>query len=61
MAQCWLRLDRRPVEGRKPLELPAKRMTQVTTTAATRQEERTGEGELPGLMVRYQRGEVGCD
>jgi RNA polymerase sigma-70 factor (ECF subfamily) len=32
-------------------------MTQVTTTAATRQEERTGEGELPGLMVRYQRGE----
>jgi RNA polymerase sigma-70 factor (ECF subfamily) len=32
-------------------------MTQVTTTAATRQEERTGEGELPGLMVQYQRGE----
>ncbi len=50
--------DRRPVEGRKPLELPAKRMTQVTTTAATRQEERTGESELPGLMARYQRGEA---
>lgn len=32
-------------------------MTQVTTTAATRQEERTGESELPGLMVRYQQGE----
>jgi RNA polymerase sigma-70 factor (ECF subfamily) len=33
-------------------------MTQVTTTAATRQEERTGEAELPGLMARYQRGEA---
>ena len=32
-------------------------MTQVTTTAATRQEESTSESELPGLMVRYQRGE----
>ena len=35
-------------------------MTQVTTTAATQQEERTGESELPGLMVRYQRGESGA-
>lgn len=58
MAQRWLRLDRRPVEGRKPLEMPAKRTRQVTTAAATRQEERTGEGDLPGLMARYQRGEV---
>ena len=49
--------DRRPVEDRKPLQLPANRMTQVTTTAATQQEERTGESELPGLMVRYQQGE----
>jgi RNA polymerase sigma-70 factor (ECF subfamily) len=33
-------------------------MTQVTTTAATRQEERTAESELPGLMARYQQGEA---
>jgi RNA polymerase sigma-70 factor (ECF subfamily) len=32
-------------------------MTQVTTTAAMPQEERAAESELPGLMVRYQRGE----
>ena len=30
----------------------------MMTTAATREEERTAESELPGLMVRYQRGEV---
>jgi RNA polymerase sigma-70 factor (ECF subfamily) len=30
----------------------------VTTTAAVQKEERTGEGELPGLMDRYQRGEA---
>jgi len=40
------------------LELPAKKMPQVTTIAATRHEERTGEGELPGLMARYQLGEA---
>jgi len=33
-------------------------MTEVTATSATRQEERTGEAELPGLMARYQRGEA---
>jgi len=33
-------------------------MTQVVTSAATRQEERAGEGGLPDLMVRYQRGDV---
>jgi len=33
-------------------------MTQVTTTAATRQEERTAESELTGLMARYQQGEA---
>src|ERR1017187_542805 len=32
-------------------------MTQVTTTAATRREERT-EDELPELMARYQRGDA---
>jgi len=30
----------------------------VTTTAATREEERTAESELLGLMARYQRGEA---
>lgn len=30
----------------------------MTTTAATRQEERTAESELPGLMARYQQGEA---
>lgn len=30
----------------------------MTTTAATRQEERNGESELPGLMARYQQGEA---
>lgn len=30
----------------------------MSTIAATPQEQRAGEDELPGLMVRYQRGEV---
>jgi hypothetical protein len=42
--------------GGQPEKSPDVR--QVTTTAATRQEERTGEGDLPGLMARYQRGDV---
>jgi RNA polymerase sigma-70 factor (ECF subfamily) len=40
------------------LELPAKEITPVTTTAATRDEARTAESELPALMIRYQRGEA---
>jgi len=40
------------------LELPAKTRPQVITTVATQPEERTGEGELPGLMARYQLGEA---
>ena len=30
----------------------------ITTAATQQRDEREGEGELPGLMVRYQRGEV---
>ena len=40
------------------MELPAKTRPQVITTVATQPEERTGEGELPGLMARYQLGEA---
>jgi len=35
-------------------------MTQVITIAATREEERAREDDLPGLMVRYQHGEEGA-
>ena len=53
----WLGMT--PRWGPEAVRTARKRaMTEVTTAAATREEERTGESELPGLMVRYQRGEA---